>query len=164
MRYQKRFCINNFNNNRLDVFDNERRASVVTRQMGLPDQIFRAFRVDTANRAQLRSRCVYRMYVSIMILDLIPSVIMLHFRVESSANTIDETRKSGKISQPFAEAERPRPIALFLLLGDTRALGSDVVPGLSPCWDHIVHIVQSRNIPLDPKDVRTSNLNSMTIF
>jgi len=61
------------------VFDNERRASVITRQMGLPDQIFRAFRVDTGNRAQLRSRCVYRMYVSMMILDLIPSVIMLHY-------------------------------------------------------------------------------------
>lgn len=151
------------------MFDNERRTSVVTRQMGLPDKIFRAFRVDTAKRAQLRSRCVHRMYVyhddlrSNFFGHYVSLFSNLYFRVESSANMIDGTRKSGKISQPFAEAERPRPIALFLLLGDTRALGSDVVPGLSPCWDHVVHIVQSRNIPLDPKDVRTSNPNSMTI-
>lgn len=75
-----------------------------------------------------------------------------------------ETKKPGETSQPLAaESEKPQPIALFLLLGDMRVLGSDAVPGLSPCWDHIIHIVQSRDIPLDPKDVRASSLNPMII-
>ncbi|KYN44433.1 Calpain-7-like protein [Trachymyrmex septentrionalis] len=74
---------------------------------------------------------------------------------ESFANMSSETKKSGETSQPLAaEPGKPQPIALFLLLGDMRALGSDAVPGLSPCWDHIIHIVQSRDIPLDPKDVK----------
>ncbi|XP_071557569.1 androglobin [Temnothorax nylanderi] len=74
---------------------------------------------------------------------------------ESSTNKTDETRKPRETSQSLAaETEKPQPIALFFLLGDTRALGSDAIPGLSPCWDHVIHIVQSRNIPLDPKDVK----------
>ncbi|KYM85688.1 Calpain-7-like protein [Atta colombica] len=74
---------------------------------------------------------------------------------ESSANMTNETKKPGETSQPFAaESGKPQPIALFLLLSDMRALGSDAVPGLSPCWDHIIYIVQSRDIPLDPKDVK----------
>ncbi|KAG5317869.1 ADGB protein, partial [Pseudoatta argentina] len=74
---------------------------------------------------------------------------------ESSANMTSETKKPGETSQPLAaEPGKPQPIALFLLLGDMRALGSDAVPGLSPCWDHIIHIVQLRDIPLDPKDVK----------
>jgi len=76
----------------------------------------------------------------------------------------NEAKKPGETSQPFAaESGEPQPIALFLLLSDIRALGSDAVPGLSPCWDHIIYIVQSRDIPLDPKDVRALNLNSMII-
>ena len=88
----------------------------------------------------------------------------LYFRIESFANMSSETKKSGETSQPLAaEPGKPQPIALFLLLGDMRALGSDAVPGLSPCWDHIIHIVQSRDIPLDPKDVRASSFNLMII-
>ncbi|KAL6254663.1 hypothetical protein P5V15_013970 [Pogonomyrmex californicus] len=77
---------------------------------------------------------------------------------ESSANIIDETRKLGEILQPklATEIEKPQPIALFLLLDDMRAFGSDVVPGLSPCWDHVIYVVQSRDVPLDPKDVRAN--------
>lgn len=83
--------------------------------------------------------------------------IICIFRIESSADTTDETKRPEETSQ-LVETEKPQPIALFLLLDDTRALGSDVVPGLSPCWDHVIHIVQSRNIPLNPKDVRASSL------
>lgn len=73
---------------------------------------------------------------------------------------IGEMRKPGEIPQPLAiEAEEPQPTALFFLLGDMRALESDAVPGLSPCWDHIIHVVQSRDVPLDPKDVRASSFN-----
>lgn len=88
----------------------------------------------------------------------------LYFQVESSANKIGETKEPGETPQPLAvEAEKPQPTALFLLLADMQALESDTVPGLSPCRDHIIHIVQSRDVPLDPKDVRVSSLNSMTI-
>ncbi|XP_011702486.1 PREDICTED: androglobin-like isoform X2 [Wasmannia auropunctata] len=71
---------------------------------------------------------------------------------ESSANA----RKPGETQQLLAaaETERPQPTALFLLLSDTRALGSDVVPGLSPCWDHVIYVIQSRDVPIDPKDVK----------
>ncbi|KYN15826.1 Calpain-7-like protein [Trachymyrmex cornetzi] len=72
---------------------------------------------------------------------------------ESSVNMTSETKKPRE-TWLAAEPGKPQPIALFVLLGDMRALGSDAVPGLSPCWDHIIHIVQSRDIPLDPKDVK----------
>lgn len=68
----------------------------------------------------------------------------------------NKTRKSNETLRLLAETEKPQPIALFLLLRDMRELGNDGVPGLSPCWDHVIHIVQSRDIPLDPKDVRGS--------
>lgn len=156
---QKKFWINiNFNNDRLDVLDNEHRSSIVARQMGLPKKIFRTFRVVIANRVWSCSRCVHRMYVcpwrSKLAFLPITTLRYSRFRIESFADrTTDGTKKPEEISQLAAETEKPQPIALFLLLDDTRALGSDVMPGLSPCWDHIIHIVQSRSIPLDPKDV-----------
>lgn len=65
----------------------------------------------------------------------------------------DKTRRPGETLRPL-EIEKPQPITLFLLLDDTRELGNEAIPGLSPCWDHVIHVVQSRNIPLDPKDVK----------
>jgi len=74
------------------------------------------------------------------------------------------TRKPGETPQPLVvETKKPQPTVLFLLLGDMRALESNAVPGLSPCWDHVIHIVQSRDVPLDPKHVRALNLNLITI-
>ncbi|CAL1678749.1 unnamed protein product [Lasius platythorax] len=75
---------------------------------------------------------------------------------ESSTNSVmtDKTRRPGETLRPLAETEKPQPITLFLLLDDTRELGNEAIPGLSPCWDHVIHVVQSRNIPLDPKDVK----------
>ncbi|RLU20236.1 hypothetical protein DMN91_006843 [Ooceraea biroi] len=64
------------------------------------------------------------------------------------------TGKPRETLRPLAETEKPQPISLFLLLSNTRELGSDAVPGLSPCWDHVIHVVQSRDVPLDPKDVK----------
>ncbi|XP_076168802.1 androglobin [Ptiloglossa arizonensis] len=49
---------------------------------------------------------------------------------------------------------KPRPVTLFLGLDDTRTLSSETVPGLSPCWSHFVYVAQSRDVPLDPKDVK----------
>ncbi|KYM98476.1 Calpain-7-like protein [Cyphomyrmex costatus] len=74
---------------------------------------------------------------------------------KNSVNMINETKKLGETPQSLTiEVKKSQPIALFLLLDDIQALGSDAVPGLSPCWDHIIHIIQSRDIPLDPKDVK----------
>lgn len=66
----------------------------------------------------------------------------------------DKTRRPGETLRPLIETEKPQPIMLFLLLNDIRELGNEVIPGLSPCWDHVIHVVQSRNISLDPKDVK----------
>lgn len=49
--------------------------------------------------------------------------------------------------------DKPRPITLFLDLEDMKEVTPETVPGLSPCWSHLVHVVQSRDLPLDPKDV-----------
>lgn len=78
---------------------------------------------------------------------------VIHFRVESSKTTAtDKTRKAEETLR--LHAEKPQLVTLFFLLGDMRELGSDVVPGFSPCWDHIIHVIQSRDVPLDPKDVK----------
>jgi len=110
------------------------------------------------------------MYMSTTIIMIgVPSITALrysrlYFRVESSANMTGETRKPGETPQPLvAETKKPQSTILFLLLSDMRALESNAVPGLSPCWDHVIHIVQSRDVPLDPKDVRALNLNLITI-
>lgn len=82
----------------------------------------------------------------------------LYFRIESSNNIItDKTRRPGETLRLLTETEKPQAITLFLLLADTRELGNKAVPGLSPCWDHLIHVVQSRDIALDPKDVKKFN-------
>ncbi|XP_070158784.1 androglobin [Polyergus mexicanus] len=75
---------------------------------------------------------------------------------ESSTNSvmIDKTRRPGETSRLVPEAEKLQPITLFLLLANTRELGNKAIPGLSPCWDHVIYVVQSRDVPLDPKDVK----------
>jgi len=88
----------------------------------------------------------------------------LYFRVESSANMTGKTRKPGETPPLVVETKKSQPTVLFLLLGDMRALESNAVPGLSPCWDHVIHIVQSRDVPLDPKHVRALNLNLITLL
>lgn len=80
---------------------------------------------------------------------------VLCLRVESSKTiATDKTRKAGETLRLHADVEKPQLVTLFLLLDDMRELGSDVVPGFSPRWDHVIHVVQSRDVPLDPKDVR----------
>ncbi|XP_025156991.1 androglobin-like [Harpegnathos saltator] len=74
--------------------------------------------------------------------------------LESSESIINNnTAKPNKTLRLLSQAGKPQPITLFLQLGDMRKLGNDAVPGLSPCWDHVIHVVQSRDIPLNPKDV-----------
>ncbi|XP_072762884.1 androglobin [Anoplolepis gracilipes] len=75
---------------------------------------------------------------------------------ESYTNNVmtDKTKRSGETLRLVAEPEKPQPITLFLLLADTRELGNKAIPGLSPCWDHVIHVIQSRDVPLDPKDVK----------
>lgn len=94
----------------------------------------------------------------LMIVVSITIAFYLHFRIESSNSIMtDKTRRPGETLRLLTETEKPQPITLFLLLADTRELGNKAVPGLSPCWDHVIHVVQSRDIPLDPKDVKKFN-------
>lgn len=80
---------------------------------------------------------------------------------KKSKDTI-RTRKSKKSdskqfngrAKKLTVLSKPRPVTLFLGLDDTRTLSSETVPGLSPCWSHFVYVAQSRDVPLDPKDVR----------
>lgn len=84
-----------------------------------------------------------------------------YFRIESSNSVMtDKTRRPGETLRLFTETEKPQPITLFLFLADTREHGNKAISGLSPCWDHVIHVVQSRNIPLDPKDVKKKKKNS----
>lgn len=101
---------------------------------------------------QVCPRRKYSYKLSIILTNI--AFVCLYLPVGNSKSvTADETKKSQESSQSLAEI--PRPITMFLLLRDMRELENDAVPGLSPCWDHVIYIVQSRDIPLDPKDVRT---------
>jgi len=79
-----------------------------------------------------------------------PIISCLDFRIENSKIVLTEKVKETLPN----ETEELQPIMLFLHLDDMRELRSDAVPGLSPCWDHIIHVTQSRDVPLDPRDVR----------
>lgn len=62
----------------------------------------------------------------------------------------DDTRKS-KLDDPKIKALiKPQPVSLFL---DLRDIKNENIPELSPCWSHFIYVDQSRDIPLDPKDV-----------
>nr|XP_050857419.1 androglobin-like isoform X1 [Vespula vulgaris] len=69
-----------------------------------------------------------------------------------------KSRKKGKRNQRGVKGlqlpDKPRPITLFLDLEDMKEVTPETVPGLSPCWSHLVHVVQSRDLPLDPKDIK----------
>ncbi|XP_076244001.1 androglobin [Calliopsis andreniformis] len=62
-------------------------------------------------------------------------------------------RTKGSAQQPKVP-RKPQPVILCLGLEDIKEVSSETVPGLSPCWGHFIHIAQSRDIPLDPKDVK----------
>lgn len=63
----------------------------------------------------------------------------------------DETRKS-RVDDPKIKALiKPQPVSMFLNLGDMK---NEIISDLSPCWSHFIYVDQSRDIPLDPKDVR----------
>ncbi|KAL2715424.1 androglobin-like [Vespula squamosa] len=69
-----------------------------------------------------------------------------------------KSKKKGKRIQRRVKGlqlpDKPRPITLFLDLEDMKEVTPETVPGLSPCWSHLVHVVQSRDLPLDPKDIK----------
>ncbi|KAK2580944.1 hypothetical protein KPH14_006010 [Odynerus spinipes] len=66
-----------------------------------------------------------------------------------------QKKKKGKSGvKGLKLPDKPRPITLFLDLEDMKGVTLETVPGLSPCWSHSVHVVQSRDLPLDPKDVK----------
>ncbi|XP_078046835.1 androglobin [Augochlora pura] len=65
-----------------------------------------------------------------------------------------ERSKKSKGEQKPVVLEKPEPVTLFLGLDDMKTLASGTVPGLSPCWSHFIYIAQSRDVPLDPKDVK----------
>lgn len=92
-------------------------------------------------RANLVTVCLTRRY------------IYLHFQAERSESVRNNT-KSNETLRLLAQDGKPQPVTLFLQLRDMREHGNDVIPGISPCWDHAIHVVQSRDIPLNPKDVR----------
>ncbi|XP_043256429.1 androglobin-like [Colletes gigas] len=64
------------------------------------------------------------------------------------------TKKSKNIVQKPTVLSKPQPVTLFLGLDDMKTLSSETVPGLSPCWNHFIYVAQSRDIPLDSKDVK----------
>ncbi|XP_076630447.1 androglobin [Colletes latitarsis] len=64
------------------------------------------------------------------------------------------SKKSKDIVQKPAVLSKPQPVTLFLGLDDMKTLSSETVPGLSPCWNHFIYVAQSRDIPLDSKDVK----------
>lgn len=72
-------------------------------------------------------------------------------RSKKSKDT-EGTKKSGQ-ARKLKALSNPQPVTLFLGLEDMREVPLEVVPGLSPCWGHFVYVEQSRDIPLDPKDV-----------
>ncbi|XP_017876263.1 uncharacterized protein LOC108622717 [Ceratina calcarata] len=49
---------------------------------------------------------------------------------------------------------KPEPITLFLGLEEMKKVSSDITSDLAPCLSHFIYISQSRDIPLDPKDVK----------
>nr|XP_034176028.1 androglobin-like isoform X2 [Osmia lignaria] len=73
-------------------------------------------------------------------------------RSKKSKDT-EGTKKSGQ-ARKLKALSKPQPVTLFLGLEDMREVPLEVVPGLSPCWGHFIYVEQSRDIPLDPKDVK----------
>lgn len=75
----------------------------------------------------------------------------------------DDTKKFKKAdrSKKFTSIRalmKPPPVTLFLGLEDMSEVSPEIVPDLAPCWSHFIYVAQSRDIPLDPKDVRCTIL------
>ena len=80
-----------------------------------------------------------------------------------------ETKKSTKTDRSTKLKKikaliKPQPVTLFLGLEDMNQVSPDIVPEMAPCWDHFVYIVQSRDIPLDLKDVRHTAFKKLGIL
>lgn len=63
----------------------------------------------------------------------------------------DETKKSKNDDSKIKALIKPQPVSLFINLSDIK---NEIIPEFSPCLSHFIYVDQSRDIPLDPKDVR----------
>lgn len=80
-----------------------------------------------------------------------------------------DTKKSRKTdrwtkSKKLKTLIKPQPVTLFLGLEDMNKVSPDIVPEIAPCWDHFIYIIQSRDIPLDLKDVRYTAFKKLEIL
>ncbi|XP_076751153.1 androglobin [Xylocopa sonorina] len=74
-------------------------------------------------------------------------------RTKRSKDT-EATKKLNDNVQMMNRLTKPRAVTLFLGLEDMNKVSAEVVPELTPCFSHFVYVAQSRDIPLDPNDVK----------
>lgn len=72
---------------------------------------------------------------------------------KKSKGTERSKKSKGDEKKKPVILKKPEPVTLFLGLEDMKTLSSETVPGLSPCESHFIFVAQTRDIPLDPKDV-----------
>ncbi|KAK1117458.1 hypothetical protein K0M31_016662 [Melipona bicolor] len=82
---------------------------------------------------------------------------------ETKKSTKTDRSTKSKNDQKLKALTKPQPVTLFLGLEDMNQVSPDIVPEMAPCWDHFIYIVQSRDIPLDLKDVRHSAFKKLGI-
>ncbi|CAL7940379.1 unnamed protein product [Xylocopa violacea] len=74
-------------------------------------------------------------------------------RTKKSKDTGDTKKLKDKL-QIMSRLTKPKPVTLFLGLKGMNEVSAEVVPELTPCSSHFVYVAQSRDIPLDPNDVK----------
>lgn len=64
------------------------------------------------------------------------------------------SKRSKDSAQKPKIPSKPQPVTLFLGV-NMKKPACGAVSGLSRCWSHFIYVFQSRDVPLDPKDVRS---------
>ncbi|CAK9814641.1 ADGB [Anthophora plagiata] len=64
------------------------------------------------------------------------------------------SKKSKEIDPKLKVLSKPQPVTVYLGLEDMKEDYKEIVPELAPCLSHFIYVTQSRDIPLDPKDVK----------
>lgn len=88
---------------------------------------------------------------------------------ESAKSIVPEKATKSRKAKPTERKklqvlEKPRPTLLFLNLGDTRDVDAAEIPGITPCWNHQIYVELSRDVPLDPAQVRSRLYRQSSIF
>lgn len=160
-------------NCRMGLFGIKRGIHVSQRQMGLLKKIRGPFRMARGNGTREPGLVAYIHYLCILrsvcssnpsqtgasrsgkSKEAKPSKETVRTKKSKDTDRTDVSKKTKNAASRLKALAKPQPVTLFLGLEDMKEISAEEVPDLAPCWGHFIYVSQSRDVPLDPKNVRS---------